>query len=71
MRIQDSQVYVLQSEIHDLQRQLLKIKLTCRELVTTSFTDEQWENFAFVVADNPKLASLVSQVSSLDLEHLH
>ena len=70
-RITSDHLYILQSEIHDLQRQLLKIKLSCRELVTTSFTDEQWENFAFVVADNPKLASLVSQVSSLNLEHLH
>jgi len=64
-------LYVLQAEIQESQRQLLKIKLSCRELVTTSFTDEQWENFAFVVADNPKLASLMPQVSSLDLEHTH
>ena len=69
--ISSDQLYALQSEIQELQRQLLKIKLSCRELVTTSFTDEQWENFAFVVADNPKLASLVSQVSALDLEHTH
>jgi hypothetical protein len=70
-RVASDHLYVFQSEIHELQRQLLKIKLSCRELVTTSFTDEQWENFAFVVSDNPKLASLMSQVSSLDLEHLH
>ena len=60
-----------QSEIQDLQRQLLMLKLSCRELVMTSFTDEQWENFAFVVADNPKLASLVSQISSYSLDHKH
>jgi hypothetical protein len=70
-RITSDDLYVLQSEIQDLQRQLLKVKLSCRELVTTSFTDEQWENFAFVVADNPKLASLMSQGGSLDLEHTH
>ena len=70
-RTTSDHLYVLQSDIHELQRQLLKIKLSCRELVTTSFTDDQWENFAFVVADNPKLASLVSQVGSLDLEHFH
>ena len=70
-RITSDDLYVLQSEIQDLQRQLLKIKLSCRELVTTSFTDTQWENFAFVVADTPKLASLMSQVNSLDLEHIH
>ena len=70
-RITSDDLYVLQSEIQDLQRQLLKVKLSCRELVTTSFTDEQWENFAFVVADNPKLASLMSQTGSLNLEHIH
>ena len=60
-----------QSDIHDLQRQLLKLKLSCRELVITTFTDEQWENFAFVVADNPKLASLMSQVNSIESGHTH
>jgi hypothetical protein len=69
--ISSDHLYVLQAEIQELQRQLLKIKLSCRELVTTSFTDEQWVNFAFVVADNPKLASLVSQVSSPDPEQIH
>ena len=69
--ITSDHLYVIQSEIQDLQRELLKIKLSCRELVTTSFTDEQWVNFAFVVADNPQLASLMSQVNSLDLEHIH
>jgi len=70
-RISSDDLYALQSEIQDLQRQLLKIKLSCRELVTTSFTETQWENFAFVVADIPKLASLMSQLSSLNLEQLH
>jgi len=70
-RITSDDLYVLQSEIQNLQRQLLKIKLSCRELVITSFTETQWENFAFVIADNPKLASLMSQTGSLDLEHIH
>jgi hypothetical protein len=60
-----------QSEIQELQRQLLKIKLSCRELIMTTFTDEQWENFAFVVADNPRLASLISQGNSLNSEAKH
>lgn len=65
------QLLAFQFEIHGLQRQLLEIKLSCRELVMTSFTDEQWENFAFVVADNPKLASLVSQVRSANTQQIH
>lgn len=66
--INNDHLYMRQSEIHELQHQLLKIKLSCRELVITSFTDEQWENFSFVVADNPKLASLFSQVDHPDSE---
>ena len=60
-----------QSVIQDLQRQLLKIKLSCRELIMTTFTDEQWENFAFVVSDNPELASLMSQANTLNITHKH
>ena len=56
----------LQAEIQELQQVLLKLKLSCRELVMTTFTEEQWENFAFVVADDPKLASLLSQANDLD-----
>lgn len=69
--VSNNHLLSFQSEIHNLQRQLLMIKLSCRELVMTTFTDEQWENFAFVVADNPKLASLVSQVNIIDSEHTH
>ena len=64
----NERLLALQSEIQELQRQLLKMKLSCRELIMTTFTDEQWENFSFVVSDNPKLASLVSQASTLNLK---
>lgn len=57
------QLLAFQAEIQGLQRQLLEIKLSCRELVMTTFTDEQWENFAFVIADHPRLASLMLQVN--------
>jgi hypothetical protein len=59
-----------QGEIQDLQRQLLQIKLSCRQLVMSTFTAEQWENFAFVVEDNPKLASLFSQVGTTTESHI-
>jgi hypothetical protein len=64
--ITNERMVALQSEIQDLQRQALVIKLSCRELIMTTFTDAQWEDFAFVVADDPKLASLVSQVNKLE-----
>jgi hypothetical protein len=69
--VSDQHLLASQSEIQDLQRQLLKIKLSCRQLIMTTFTDEQWENFAFVVSDNPKLASLMSQVNTLNIAHKH
>jgi len=61
--ISGEQLLAYQSDIQELQVKLLKIKLSCRELIMTTFTDEQWDNFAFIVADNPKLASLVTQVN--------
>ena len=57
------QLLAFQSDIQELQVRLLKIKLSCRDLVMTTFTDDQWENFAFVVADNPRLASLMQEVN--------
>jgi hypothetical protein len=59
--ISADQLLALQSGIQELQRELLKIKLTCREMIMTTFTDEQWDNFAFVVSDNPRLANLILQ----------
>ncbi len=59
--VSSEQLIAFQSEIQGLQRRLLVIKLSCRDLVMKSFTTTQWENFAFVVSDNPRLASLMSQ----------
>jgi hypothetical protein len=67
--VKNDRLLASQSDIHDLQRQLLKLKLSCRELVMTTFTDEQWENFAFVISDDPKLASLLSQLQSTSSGH--
>jgi hypothetical protein len=64
--ISGDQLLTLQSDIQELQVQLLKIKLSCRELVMTTFTDEQWDNFAFIISDNPKLASLMTQMNVKD-----
>lgn len=62
------QLLAFQSEIQELQVQLLKLKLSCRELVMTSFTDEQWDNFAFIISDDPGLASLMLQADARDPE---
>ena len=63
--IPNERLLAFQMEIQDLQRQVLEIKLSCRKLVMTSFTDEQWENFALVISDDPKLASLMPQVNTV------
>jgi hypothetical protein len=54
--IPDTQLIEMQNEILLLQQKLLTIKLSCRKLLVETFTDEQWENFGFVVSDNPKLS---------------
>ena len=48
----------LQEEIFQLQRKVFRIRLSCRELVASTFTDEQWSDFAFIAADNPQLSGL-------------
>ena len=49
----------MQNDILLLQKKLLEIKLTCRNMLVNSFTEEQWDNFAFVVADQPRIASFL------------
>lgn len=69
--IPSDRLLAFQLEIQDLQRHVLEIKLSCRNLIMTTFTDEQWDNFAFVVSDHPKLASLMMQVNTENLEPMH
>ena len=69
--ITGNQMLSFQSDIQDLQVQLLKLKLSCRELIMTTFTDEQWDNFAFIISDDPKLASLMTQMNVKDSKQVH
>ena len=57
----EEQLIMMQNDILDMHKKLLEIKLSCRKLIVDSFTEEQWDNFTFAVADNPKLASLIQQ----------
>jgi len=66
--ISGEKLLAFQSDIQELQVQLLTIKLSCRELIMTTFTDEQWDSFAFIISDNPKLASLMTQMNVRDLK---
>jgi hypothetical protein len=57
--VSDQGLIDMQNDILITQKKLLEIKLTCRKMLVDSFTDDQWDNFAFVVADHPKLASFM------------
>ena len=59
--ISQSQLIHLQDELFKLHREVFLIRLSCRELVTNSFSEEQWENFEFIAADDPKIAGLLGQ----------
>jgi len=69
--ISGDELLAFQSDIQELQVQLLKIKLSCRELIMSTFTDEQWDNFAFIISDNPKLASLMTQMTVRYSKQMH
>ena len=69
--ISSDRLLAFHAEIQELQHQLLKIKLSCREQFMETFTDEQWDNFTFIVSDNPKLASLMPQLKTVHFEHMH
>ncbi len=59
--VNQDELIVLQDELFRLQRQVFRIRLSCRELVTGTFTEEQWSNFAFIAAEDPKIAGLIGQ----------
>lgn len=60
-----------QDDIFQLQRELLMIRLSCRDIVMETFTDEQWESFEFIVADDVRLGSFASQASLIRARHTH
>lgn len=50
----------LQSEIFELQKSVLKLKLECREHLVHSFSQEQWDDFSFILSEHPALASFLN-----------
>lgn len=69
--IDQAHLIAFQQRIHQRQQALLRLRLSCREILISSFTPEQWENLEFVVADNPKLAGFISQVRRPTPPHDH
>ena len=58
--VSNDKLIEMQNSILTIQRKLLNIKLNCRKTLVDTFTDEQWDNFAFVLSDHPKLASFIN-----------
>ena len=44
-----------QSQIFKLHKKLLMMKLKCRKVLTSSFTEEQWENLFFILSEELSL----------------
>ena len=48
-----------QRKILGLQEELMRIRLSCREIIIDSFTESQWENLAFILEEYPQYAGLM------------
>ena len=57
--VENSELVRQQQAIIQLQEELLRIRLSCREIVVNTFSSEQWSNFAFVMEEYPNLAGLM------------
>jgi hypothetical protein len=58
-RATNEQILGIQWEIFDLQARLLQIRLSCRQIVTTTFSAEQWNNLGFILEEYPKFSGLL------------
>lgn len=58
--VSSEHLFKFQQQIQQLQQELLKNRMSCREAIMRSFTREQWEDFEFIAADYPRLASFIS-----------
>ena len=59
--IGDAELIHEQKMILRLQEELLSLRLSCRKLIMTTFSQSQWDNFAFILEDYPKFAGLLQQ----------
>lgn len=57
--IGDQEILDRQKEIFDLQSSLIRLRLSCRRIVMTTFQEEQWNNLRFVLEAYPRLAGLL------------
>lgn len=69
--ISNDHLLTFQEEIQQLQRQLLKIRLSCRKTILDTLSTEQWENFAFIASEDDTLSPLFSQTDGITKQHRH
>jgi hypothetical protein len=55
------QLLVDQKAIFTLQEELLRLRLSCRDLLITTFSPIQWDNFAFILEEYPPYAGLLDE----------
>ncbi len=53
------QILDKQQEIFELQEKVLRIRLSCRQIVLSTFSAEQWANLGFVLEEYPQFAGLL------------
>ena len=55
----NEQILQKQQEIFKLQEQVLRIRLSCRQIVVSTFSAKQWTNLGFVLEEYPQFAGLL------------
>ena len=59
--VDSSQLIEMQQRILLRQDELLRVRLSCREILVGTFSREQWVNLAFILEDYPNFAGLLQQ----------
>ena len=59
-KLTNEQILDKQQEIFELQRQVLRIRLSCRQIIVSTFSAEQWADLGFVLEEYPQFAGLLN-----------
>jgi hypothetical protein len=59
VRISGDDILAGQQAIFALQQTLLRVRLSCRDLIVGTFTPGQWDNLAFILEEYPRYAGLL------------
>jgi hypothetical protein len=60
-QISKDEILAQQKIIFSLQEDLFRIRLSCREVIISTFSPNQWENLAFVLEEYPRYAGLLDE----------